>query len=135
MIEGWHGDDYLILFDEAESRDFSTRYEIERYLPGHLVVGLIGWEDFILAGPEGKLLTVPAVPLDAAFLAPLAIRIDASRLERDERFAGKIRWRVQPIVFGCDPVGQDNVHLVTVADHVEFVKWWNDLYRDVRGES
>ena len=34
--EGWLGDDYLILFDEAEVETASDRYEISQLLPGCL---------------------------------------------------------------------------------------------------
>jgi len=34
MREGWHGEDYLVLFDEAEAGAASERYEVLRLLPG-----------------------------------------------------------------------------------------------------
>jgi hypothetical protein len=33
MREGWHGEDYLILFDESELTAASNRYEMARLLP------------------------------------------------------------------------------------------------------
>jgi hypothetical protein len=55
-----------------------------------------------------------------------------SRLVPDERFLGKIKWYVQPIVFGGDPNLEKNVIWVNHEQHAQAVKWWNDLYRSVR---
>jgi hypothetical protein len=41
MREGWHGEDYLVLFDQAEVGPASERYEVLRLLPGFAVLGLI----------------------------------------------------------------------------------------------
>ncbi len=100
MIEGWHRDQYLILFDENESADFSYRYEIDSYIAGYLIVGLLGWDDFIVAAPAGGLFTIPTVPLDQNYLAPLGFTIDTNQLQADERYRGKIKWYTKPLVFG-----------------------------------
>ena len=41
MREGWHGEDYLVLFDESELAATSERYEVLRLLPGFVVLQLI----------------------------------------------------------------------------------------------
>jgi hypothetical protein len=48
MLEGWHDDDYLILFDESEVAAASDRCEVLRLLPGFKVLGLRSWDDFIV---------------------------------------------------------------------------------------
>jgi hypothetical protein len=40
MREGWHNDDYPVLFDETEISAASNRYAIAHLLPGYDVVGL-----------------------------------------------------------------------------------------------
>jgi hypothetical protein len=134
LIEGWQGDDYLVLFDETESRSYSARYEIGRYLAGYVLVGLKSWDDFIVRGVDEGLATVPTVPVAAEHLTPLNISIDHRRLQPDSRFAGKVKWHTKPIVFGGDPSSEDNRVWVTLEEHVQLVKWWNDRYQDLTSE-
>lgn len=129
MLEGWQGDDYLILFDERESTDLSAKYELGKYLADHLIVGLKGWDDFIVKGPDGRLATVPTVPLDAELLAPLELRIDPDQVRPDNRYEGKVKWYIKPIIFGGDPAAGENMTWLSLEQHVAAVKWWNDLYQ------
>jgi hypothetical protein len=128
MTEGWHGDDYLNLFDENEASELTARYELSRWLPGFLIVGLKGWDDFILQGERAELATVPTVPIASEHLAPLGFAIDPRKIKPDERFTKRIKWYTKPIVFGGDPASNENIVWVTLEQHVQLVKWWNDLY-------
>jgi hypothetical protein len=69
--EGWYGEDYLILYDGPESTAASERYGVAQSLPHYRLVGLSGWDDFIVKDPSGALFTVPTVPLDTDFLESL----------------------------------------------------------------
>jgi hypothetical protein len=131
MIEGWHGDEYLILFDEAECDDLTRRYDLHAYIPDHGIVGLRGWDDFILQNSQGDLLTTPTVPLSHQYLAPLAFVIQRQQIQVDERLRGKIKWYINPLVFGGDPASSDNLAWVTLEQHVELVKWFNRLYKQI----
>ena len=132
MLEGWQGDDYLILFDETESTDFSARYEIDKYLTGYLIVGLTGWDDFIVKEPGGRLVTVPTVPIVVENLAPFEILIDPLRIQPDDRLRGKIKWYIKPVLFGGDLLADDNTTWVSIEQHIQLVKWWNDCYPRVK---
>ena len=132
MLEGWQGDDYLILFDESESTDFSTKYELGKHLPNFLIVGLKGWDDFIVKGPDGRLATVPTVPIVAERLAPLQIPIDPRQVHPDDRLRGKVKWHTKPVVFGGDPLARENTIWVSLDQHIRLVKWWNDQYQQVK---
>jgi hypothetical protein len=74
MTEGWYGDDHLILFDEAELASASDRYAISELLPGYRVIGLRGWDDFILQDSTGRTYNVPTVPAIAEYLSPYTPR-------------------------------------------------------------
>jgi hypothetical protein len=132
MLEGWQGDDYVILFDETESADFSAKYEIGKHIAGYLVVGLKGWDDFILRGADGQLATVPTVPIVAEHVAPLEIQRLPRQLQPDSRFRGKVKWYTQPIVFGGDPLSKDNTTWISLEEHIRLVKWWNDRYQQLK---
>ena len=129
MKEGWHGEDYLVLFTVQEAQRASERYGIAAMLPGYHVVGLRGWDDFIVQGGDGEIFTVPTVPCDAKHLAPYHLPAWTVELASDERFTGKLKWYIKPIVFGGDPGLSENLRWVSHDEHVELVRWWNAQYR------
>ena len=133
MIEGWDGDDYLILFDEAESTLLTEGYGVRQYLPEHTVVGIRGWHDFILRDTASKLFLAPTVPLLPKYIDELEETPDASRLTTDARFAGKIKWYTKPVVFGGDPSSEGNLIWVDIQKHQELVRWWNQKYKELVG--
>ena len=53
-------------------------------------------------------------------------------LTPDPRFAGRIKWYVQPVAFGGDPTHEANILWVGHEQHGELVRWWNDLYLTLR---
>ncbi len=132
LIEGWHGDDYLVLFNEAETSALSARYEVGRYLPEHVITGLRGWDYFIVRGADGRCATVPTVPITAEHLAPLEFAVDAERIVSDERFRGKMKWYTKPIAFGGNPADNGNIEWVSLEQHISLVKWWNDRYPSLK---
>lgn len=133
MIQGWHHEDYLILCENQAEADLLTeRYALSSYLPGHTFVGLIGWDDFIVLDVAGHLHTVPTVPLVAGNLRPLALDIASVSLRPDSKLAEKIKWDIQPVVFGGDPNPEKNMTWVTIDQHVELVKWWNDKFQELQ---
>jgi len=130
MKEGWIGEDYLILFTPEEAVLATQRYAIETGLPGYSIIGLRGWDDFILRGPDGQVYTAPTVPHVAEYLAPYDLPVDPV-FQTDRRVSGKIKWHVQPIVFGGDPNQGPNLTWVSHEQHAELVVWWNNKYREI----
>lgn len=130
MIEGWLGDDYLILFDEAEIAAASDRYEISQQLPGYHVIGLRGWDDFILRDSVGQTYSVPTVPTDPKYLTPFPLP-EAASISPDPRFTGRIKWYVTPIVFGGDPRDEKNLAWLSHEQHAQLVNWWNNMYHSL----
>ena len=102
MNEGWQNQDYLILLDRDESFAAMQAYRFDRYLPGYTLIGLKGWDDFIVINASGVMLTVPTLPLDATLAAPFTLTQQPS-LHPDARFTAKIKWYLKPLVFGGDP--------------------------------
>jgi hypothetical protein len=134
MREGWAEDDYLIIFSDSEVGFATVRYQMDRFLPGYVVVGLKSWDDVIVQDGEGNTYTVPSVPLVAKFLDRYSLQRDV-QLEADTQLSGKIKWYVKPIFFGGDPGVGDNLDWVSHVQHGELVVWWNDLYNDTYGRS
>jgi hypothetical protein len=92
MHEGWHNDDYLVLFDEAEISAASNRYAISEAIPGYEVVGLRGWDDFVVRNTAGQTYTVPSVAPEVRQLSPFVLPNDLTALRGDDRFVGRIKW-------------------------------------------
>jgi hypothetical protein len=134
MNEGWYGDEYLILFDPSEISSASIRYGIAEYLSGYEIVGLRGWDDFILRDSRGKTYSVPPVPLDPEYISPFQLPRPLPKVQPDPRTKGKIKWYVKPIVFGGDPNLGDNVFWVDHKKHGQLVKWWNQKYFELKGD-
>ncbi len=132
MIDGWHGNDYVVLFDAAEATALSARYGIGKHLAGYTIAGLLGWDDFIVKNNDGRYWTVPTLPCSAKHLAPLKLAIDAERMVADERLRGKVKWYTKPLVLGGSATDESNAIWVTLDQHVELVKWWNDRYQQLR---
>jgi len=135
MIEGWHGDDYLILFDQAEISLATTRYAITEWLPGFEIIGLRGWDDFIVRNSQDQTYTIPTVPLDSKLLEGFELPRQLPSLESNLQFRGKIKWYVKPLVFGGDPNLGDNVIWADHDQHGQLVKWWNEQYSKLKARS
>ncbi len=136
MLEGWYNEDYWSLCeDQKEAELLTSTYGLADYLPGFFIVGLKGWDDFILCDGEGQYFSVPTVPLERGSLAPFSFPEASLRLESDDRFTGKIKWYVKPIRFGGDPNAKDNLAWLTVGDHAQAVKWWTKLYYEMSTKS
>jgi hypothetical protein len=135
MREGWHNDDYLVLFDEGEISAASNRYAISVSLPGYAVIGLRGWDDFVVRDTAGRTYTVPSVAPDVQHLLPFIPPDQQTTLESDDRFVGKIKWYVKPILFGGSPDLGENVTWVNHEQHGQLVQWWNEKYRRLKTQK
>jgi hypothetical protein len=132
MKEGWIGDDYLVLFDESEVSTITDRYALSQLLPGYQVLGLRGWDDFIVRDSQRRTFSLPTVPLDLKYLAPYSIPGRTDDLQPDARFSGKIKWYVMPIVLGGDASAKENTAWVNLEEHAQLIRWWNEHYRSVK---
>jgi hypothetical protein len=131
MIEGWSGDDYLVLFSDDEAESESGRYGIRALLPGYRLVGLHSWDDFIVQDESGTTFSVPAVACESTELVPFKIPCSGT-LVADERFAGKVKWHITPVKFGGSPSAEENITWIPLPQHADAVRWWNALYRDMK---
>jgi len=134
MREGWLNDDYLILFSEAELENVSQRYGFAQSLPDLTVIGIRGWDDFIVRDRCGDIYTIPTVPLDQRYLQAYTLP-EASALEPDGRFQGKIKWYITALIFGGNANDSKNLTWVSHVQHAELVVWWNKQYYLARGRG
>jgi hypothetical protein len=134
MNEGWFNDEYLILFSEDEIEKYSKNYGIARSLPGYVIFGLRGWDNFLVRDGAGNTYSVPTVPLDKQYLEKLKLP-KTVHLKADDRFKARVKWYVKPLVFGGDANAVENLVWVSHEQHVELVIWWNNQYRALKEQQ
>ncbi len=104
-------------------------------LPGYQILGLRGWDDFIVRDAAGYTYSIPAVVPDPRRLSPFARPSDQTDLRGDDRFAGRIKWYIKPLLFGGSPDLSENTTWVSHEEHVQLVRWWNGKYRELKAQS
>jgi hypothetical protein len=134
MKEGWHGDDYLILWAPEERSRVTAAYKLARALPSCSVLGLKSWDDFIVQDEASNIWTVPTVPLDLTYAKEFELP-NTTQLQADERYWNKVKWYVKPLVFGGDPNHGENLIWVTHEQHAQLVAWWNEQYQVLKAQS
>jgi hypothetical protein len=134
MREGWNNGDYLIIFSEEESDAKTMEYGISDFLPGYRLVGLRGWDDFLVIDQHGVLFAVPTVPLSLEYLEAFELPPEVS-LEADDSYKGKVKWYEKPLIFGGDPNAEENLMWVNHETHAQLVVWWNYLYRKAKAQD
>ena len=132
---GWHDDNHFILFNGEESDEFGPAYGFPDFLPGFRVAGVFNCDDFIVTDSHSSAFTVPTVPLNEQHLKPFHQDFRRVELTQDSRTAGKIKWYLNPIVFGGDPQLDSNIQWVNVGQHTALVKWWNQKYREIKASA
>jgi hypothetical protein len=135
MKEGWQNDDYLIVFEHHENEQKELQYGFHRLLPGYHLLGLVGWDDFLVVEQTShKTFRVPTVPLTTKERKEWRQSVDVAALKPDRRFQGKIKWYLKPIVFGGDPSPGENMTWISHEDHIQAVNYWNEKYSHVAGK-
>jgi hypothetical protein len=135
MREGWVGDEYLILFEADEVQSATMRYSFPELLPGYRLLGLRGWDKFIVDDNAGHLSTVPTVPVTATYLEPFHLPGVDQVWTVDEQFREKIKWYVKPLIFGGDPSSHQNQTWINHDQHSQLVRYWNDMYRSMKANG
>ena len=128
MREGWFEDYYLIIFDEDESLIALKEYGFELNFQEYKLIGLIGWDDFILFKND-QFLIVPTAPTTIEYLSLSPFQEMPEFLEHDESLNGNIKWYTTPLIFGGDPSSEENISWVNHKQHRELVVFWNNQYK------
>ena len=131
MIEGWSGDEYYTLFDPNDYSSSTREYGVDRLLPGHTVVGLIGWDDLILFKDNGY-FTCPTVPILPQYVTRCSWSQLPTMLSSDKNLAGRCKWYTTPLVLGGNPTDDSNLLWVDYKQHRELVRWWNEKHAELR---
>ena len=134
MTEGWFNFDYVVLFSETERIARSMDYKIAKYLPGFTLIGLYDWDYFLVTDSEGLLYSVPSLPLDVNSTEKFSLP-ENILLETDERYTGKIKWYLKPLILGGNPSENRNLAWVSLELHADLVVWWNEKYKLIKKQT
>jgi len=145
--EGFIGKAYLRFYSADGILEVNQAYAVAEYLPGFLLIASNTIGDAICFRPpfmEGRVVQVPFIPLrlDYAervessfsdFIARLAAsRVGARSLSTSDinpAVIGKEIFQRHPIVLGGSPTDPNNRDLVSVEEHPELVRYWNNVFR------
>jgi cell wall assembly regulator SMI1 len=147
--EGFIGEEYLILWRAEELFNFNERYEVSKYAPGLILFGSTGGGDgfaFDTRTSPYRVMQVPFVGMtnDEEFyvagsfgelLAQMRATMDrSSELSRksDPRSRGKEIFEIQPVLLGGSPTDLENKVVLTRDQHIELVRYWNNVVNDLR---
>jgi hypothetical protein len=130
MDEGWNSNKYWIIFNKKEITQYTKSYDIERYLKGYKIIGLLGWDDFIVEDKTKRHFTVPTIPISSKYLNEIDYKV-ITQVEEDPRYKGKIKWYIKPIVFGGNPNDSNNIKWISIEEHIQIVRWWNNTYLEI----
>lgn len=125
MTEGWLNFDYVILFSQSERISYSRQYKISHYLPGFTLAGIYDWNYFLVTDVEGKMYSLPCLPLDVNSIKAFELPADYT-LEADERYLGLVRWYLKPEIAGGNPRDGRNLVWISLELHADLVAWWNE---------
>lgn len=75
-----------------------------------------------------RIFRVPTIPLILKKKEEWPHKVDLAALKPDGRFQGKVKWYLKPVVFGGDPNPGGNLVRISHEDHVQGVKYWNQVY-------
>ncbi len=147
--EGFLGDEYLRFYPADQLITLNDVYCSQEFIPGQFIFGSNGggsaWA-FDLRVQPAIVVKVPFIPMlnqlgqrfgsFEQFLTKLA----GASAQHDTRrvnpaLIGKEVHEIQPIVFGGDPVANDNKAYLSPSEYAPYVVWWNRKYRElVRGQ-
>jgi len=132
MTEGWNKEQYFILADSLnESKKLTELYGISESIPEFIIVGLLGWDDFILCNKNDEYYRVPTVPAIKENLEPFTFPESPMKLESSPKYQKRIKWYIKPIVFGGSPEDPENMRWISIEEHSKLVKFWNNTYREI----
>lgn len=143
--EGWIADRYLVLFRIEDLDALNQAYEVAELAPGFLLIGSNGMGEavgFDLRDGAEAIVRLPFVGMNwgyassagASFDGFLAAPPESEKFEAQapsERTLGEELHHIHPLTLGGDPEALSNLINVSRQQHVELVRWWNRLIRDL----
>ncbi len=137
---------YLILWKLQDILRFNIAYEVHEYAPGLILIGSDGsgeafafdtnvspWPvvQIPFVGMDRELVVILA-PNFVSFLESLFEMPNGLRKVRSSPYAGKEIFEIKPVILGGNPTDPANKVILTRDEHIEAVKYWNKLIKELR---
>jgi hypothetical protein len=142
--EGFLAHGYVRLYSADQVSSLNRDYAVQEWLPGHVLIGSDGGGTAITLAPDGAVLEVPFIPMDAryctrrvqnwtSFLGVAVVGVD--RPQPKPAYIGKEIHELQPVLFGGDPCDPANKVALSPEEHAPLVVWWNRKFREVAPQA
>jgi len=143
--EGFLGDEYLRFYPADQLILLNNAFCIQEFIPGRFIFGSNGGGEawaFDLRIKPTAVVKVPFIPMHDKYSHSFGTfeefipRLASTRHKTEQRrvnpaLIGKEIHESKPIVFGGDPVANDNKAYLTTAEYAPYVVWWNRKYREL----
>jgi hypothetical protein len=137
---------YLILWRLEEVLIFNENYEVDKYASGLMLIGSDGSGDafaFDTNASPWSVVHIPFVGMDRELMVALAPTFvsfleflhqipTGLRKVESSPFAGKEIFEIKPVILGGNPNDSANKIILTRDEHIEAVKYWNKLIKDLK---
>jgi hypothetical protein len=148
--DGFIGEHYLILWSAEELSIFNEGYEVSKHAPGLLIFGSTGGGDgfaFDTRTSPYRVMQIPFVGMGVAeeFLVAGGFNelLDAMHETTAPRSQSpnKVRWprqeifEIKPVLLGGSPTDQENKAVLTRDQHMEVVRYWNNVVSKLRNQQ
>jgi len=144
----------VILWKAEELVSLNKSYEVALNAPGLFLFGSDGGGDafgFDLRAVAPPVVSVPFVGMDLGLVSVLAADMESfleglgSKHDSIEtgrtpnqtvnRYRGMEIFEVKPLLLGGDPVDPSNKTALTREQHVQAVRYWNKIIRELRASN
>lgn len=151
--EGFIREAYMMLWRVEELAELNKAYQVAEYAPDLLVFGSNGGGEAFAFDRRSDPMAVVAVPfvgmeiglanvvganfsefIPASFLhdpASTENPREGQRVRQVDRF-GKEIFEIHPVILGGSPNDLQNKALLNRQQHIDAVRYWNSLIRDLR---
>jgi hypothetical protein len=144
--EGFIGGSYLILWKLEEIPQLNIAYEANEYAHGLILIGSDAAGEayaFDTTVSPWPVVRIPFVGMDREFIVVLAqnfvsfleFLFQMSRaLQKmgSSPYAAKEIFEIKPVILGGSPTDPANKVILTREGHIEAVKYWNKLIKNLR---
>lgn len=140
--EGFIGNRYVILWCVEELLKLNKAYAVVEYAPGPRLFGSDGGGEafaFDMRLDSKPIVSVPFVGMDLNLARQVAgcfrefLGAQSGHRKSDvASLEGKELFEIHPVILGGSPTDPNNETLLTRAEHIEAVRYWDAVVRDVR---
>ncbi|MDR1853538.1 MAG: SMI1/KNR4 family protein [Azoarcus sp.] len=152
--EGFIGNAYLILWRVGDLIEMNKAYQVADYAPGLFLFGSDGGDEafaFDMRTESKFIVSVPFVGMELELIQPLGATFNAFletlfefrmmphpndiRKNHVQDCANKEIFEIQPVILGGSPTDPRNKAVLTRKQHIEAVRYWNNVILQIKNSK